>query len=60
MSFVYVNKMRKCQDRLNTSLKLKLLDSFQMLYSSMCFGYIITHRTGEGTMRWILENGVGS
>ena len=32
---------------------LKLVDPLQMLHSSMCFGYIIRHKSGEGTMRWI-------
>ena len=49
ISFVYRNNKRKCQDRLTTPSKLKLLDPPQMLRSSMCLRYIIRHIRVE---RW--------
>ena len=69
MSFVYINVMRKFQDRLDTPSKLKLVDPLQMLlismcfeyiirYISMCFDYIIRYRSGEGTMCWITLKGL--
>ena len=48
-SFLYLNNMEKCQDRLNTPSKLKVLNLLQTLYSSICFVYIMRYSWRENS-----------